>query len=140
LLVICDSTNHFKGDAVIIYWKVNGTHTDGIGQVSPKKPVTPEYFDFELKQTSEECEKGEIVLKAANCCLELLKRLGTYTIDIEDCSIKTLRIHLGIGAGQIFDVHVGEGDRWEHFIAGDGINQLSTVLDLAKAGIHHLDS
>jgi hypothetical protein len=78
--------------------------------------------------------KGEIVLRAAHCCLELLKKLGTYNIDIQDCDTKVLKIHLGIGAGQIYDVHVGYGNRWEHFIAGDGVNQLGTVLDLAKSG------
>jgi hypothetical protein len=64
-----------------------------------------------------------------------LTRLGTYNIDIEDCSTKILRIHLGIGAGMIHEVHVGGGlGRWEFFIAGDGVNQLGSVLDLAKAG------
>ena len=80
--------------------------------------------------------KGDIVGKASQCCLELLRKLGTYNIEIPECEIKVLKIHLGIGAGQIFDVHVGHGDRWEHFIAGDGVNQLATVLDLAKSGIN----
>ena len=67
--------------------------------------------------------------------MELLNELGTYEINIPDCPIKVLRIHLGIGAGQIHDVHVGgEMGRWEHFIAGDALKQLSQVLDLAKAG------
>jgi hypothetical protein len=35
----------------------------------------------------------------------------------------------------MFDVHVGGAPgRWEHFIAGESINQLGTVLDLAKPG------
>jgi class 3 adenylate cyclase len=42
---------------------------------------------------------------------------------------------LGIGAGLVSDVFVGGfPGRWEHFLAGDGVNQLSQVLDLAKAG------
>ena len=72
---------------------------------------------------------------AAKCCLRLLNELGTYAIDIKDSETKLLRIHLGIGAGMLFDVTVGGvHGRWEHFIAGDAVNQLSQVLDLAKAG------
>ena len=75
-------------------------------------------------------------MKAAQCCLDLLTRLGTHNIDIEDCATKVLKIHLGIGAGPIYEINAG-GDpgRWEFFICGDGVNQLGSVLDLAKAGI-----
>ena len=85
-------------------------------------------------------QRGELVLKAARCCLDLLTKLGTYEVNIPELDdpqgkYKELRIHLGIGAGKLFDVHVGgEFGRWEHFIAGDAVNQLATVLDLAKAG------
>lgn len=86
---------------------------------------------------SQDILRGELVYKASHCCLELLTNYGTYSIDIEHCPTKELRIHLGIGAGKIFDVVVGgHPGRWEHFIAGDGVNQLSSVLDLAKAGIN----
>jgi hypothetical protein len=84
---------------------------------------------------SEDVERGELVYKASHCCLTLLTKWGNYDINIPDCATKTLRIHLGIGAGLISDIIVGGSPgRWEHLIAGDGINQLSTVLDLAKAG------
>jgi hypothetical protein len=67
--------------------------------------------------------------------LDLLTKYGTYDINIKDCATKTLRIHLGIGAGPIYENHVGgPPGRWEFFISGDGVNQLGTVLDLAKAG------
>ncbi len=78
--------------------------------------------------------RGETVLKAAHCCLDLLKLLGSYEVDIAGIGSKILRIHLGIGAGHVYDVLVGGIDRWEHFIAGDAVNQLASVLDLAKAG------
>jgi hypothetical protein len=46
---------------------------------------------------------------------------------------------LGIGAGAIYEVHVGGNPgRWEFFIAGDGVNQLGSVLDLAKAGMSYM--
>ncbi|KAJ3332066.1 Adenylate cyclase type 10 [Blyttiomyces sp. JEL0837] len=102
----------FAGDAVIVYWKL------------------PPGSD-----ASSDIVKGELVLKASHCCMDLLNSLGTYDIDILECPTKVLRIHLGIGAGPLYDVHVGgESGRWEHFIAGDAIRQLSHVLDLAKAG------
>lgn len=81
--------------------------------------------------------RGELVFKASACCVALLKQFGTYNIDVENCNTKQLQLHLAIGAGTIYDVHVGGppcGNRWEHFIAGDVINQISQVLDLAKAG------
>lgn len=106
----------FAGDAVIFYWRL------------PK-------LDPAESPTSEEMARGEIVLKAAHCCLDLLKLLGSYEVEIPEIGTQTLRIHLGIGAGNVFDVTVGGIGRWEHFIAGDGVNQLASVLDLAKAGI-----
>jgi len=82
------------------------------------------------------CVKGETVLKGCVCCLELLHNLGKYRVNIEGCSVNELNIHLGIGAGQIFDIHVkGDEERWEHFIVGDPMLQLGTVLNLAKPGI-----
>jgi hypothetical protein len=104
------------GDAVIVYWKSSKAAN--------------------LNDKSMNNVRGSLVYKACICCLNLLTNLGTYGVNIPDCSIKTLQIHLGIGAGLVSDLFVG-GDygRWEHFIAGEGVNQLSTVLDLAKAGI-----
>jgi hypothetical protein len=83
----------------------------------------------------EDLKRGQMVLKAAQCCLDMLKLLGSYEVDIEGLGTQVLRIHLGIGAGLINDVIVGGGDRWEHFITGDAMNQLASVLDLAKAGL-----
>lgn len=63
-----------------------------------------------------------------------MKLLGSYEVQIPELGSKILRIHLGIGAGNVYDVMVGGVDRWEHFIGGDAVNQLAAVLDLAKAG------
>ncbi|KAJ1332095.1 hypothetical protein BSLG_009028 [Batrachochytrium salamandrivorans] len=105
----------FAGDAVIFCWKSGKA--------------------INLTDSSQDKIRGELVYKASHCCLTLLTKLGTYDIEVEDCPTKILRIHLGIGAGLVYDVLVGgEPGRWEHFIAGDGVNQLSQVLDLAKAG------
>jgi hypothetical protein len=85
----------------------------------------------------QDIKRGEMVWQAARCCLKLLTDLGEFEIGIKDCDIKTLRIHLGIGAGKVYDMIVGgHQNRWEHFIAGEATNQLSQVLDLAKAGMN----
>ena len=125
------------GDAVIFYWKLPAQQKEQ----KDIEIIDEEDEDDELlnqgspkKKNHEDVAKGELVLKAAHCCLELLKNLGSFQIDVPECDIKVLRIHLGIGAGTIHDVHVGLADRWEHFIAGEGVNQLATVLDLAKSG------
>jgi hypothetical protein len=89
----------------------------------------------DASSSEEDLKRGRIVLKAAHCCLDLLKLLGSYEVDIPEIGTQVLRIHLGIGAGDIYDVIVGGGDRWEHFISGDAVNQLAAVLDLAKAGM-----
>ncbi|KNC97873.1 uncharacterized protein SPPG_09415 [Spizellomyces punctatus DAOM BR117] len=102
----------FAGDAVIFYWSLD-----------PRK-----------EDIEDEATRGELVLKASYCCMDLLNNLGIFPIDIPMCEIKVLRIHLGIGAGTVYDVHVGVPTRWEHFIAGDAVNQISGVLDIAKAG------
>eukprot|EP00835_Amoeboradix_gromovi_P004776 NODE_395_length_9429_cov_0.550054.p3 type:complete len:643 gc:universal NODE_395_length_9429_cov_0.550054:7582-5654(-) len=111
----------FVGDAVIFYWKAP-TNKDN----ESKKDKLKRY--------------GELVLKACLCCLELLDLLNPYNVEIPAAESggveqRALRIHLGIGAGQIFDVHVGGAPgRWEHVCIGDAIEQISQVLDLAKAG------
>ncbi|KAJ3290499.1 hypothetical protein HK104_006720 [Borealophlyctis nickersoniae] len=105
----------FVGDAVIFYWKAGDGDTGSADAV-------------------DEIVRGELVLKACKCCMDLLSDVGTYEIDIPDCSTTKLRIHLGIGAGKVYDVHVGGAGRWEHFVSGDAVNQLARVLDMAGAG------
>ncbi|KAJ3049420.1 hypothetical protein HK097_009578 [Rhizophlyctis rosea] len=114
----------FAGDAVIFYWKL------------PVDPTRSTHDPDEGEEQIDDVAGGEIVLKAATCCGRLLEELGSFAIDIDGIDTKELRMHLGIGAGKVFDVHVGgeKGSRWEHFVAGDAVNQISTVLDLAKPG------
>jgi class 3 adenylate cyclase len=120
----------FAGDAVVVYWKSELDQEELDARM--KKPCMREQSNA---CACARCVKGSVVLQACKCCLELLKQLGRYKVDIPDCEITELKIHLGIGAGQIYDVHVvGDETRNEHFIAGDGVNQLSVVLDLAKPG------
>jgi class 3 adenylate cyclase len=108
----------FVGDAVIFYWK------------------SEEFIDADDESHEALVKKGHIVLRACECCMELLTKLSDYDISIPGVISTKLKIHLGVGAGQIFDVHVGgTRGRWEHFIAGDAVQQISMTLDLARPGI-----
>ncbi|TPX51263.1 hypothetical protein SeLEV6574_g00388 [Synchytrium endobioticum] len=108
----------FAGDAVIFYWRMEL-------QTSEETSKSPEL----------DRRKGELIYKAALCCSMLLENLGSYNVSIPDCDTKKLMIHLGIGGGAVYDVCVGgPPGRWEHFIAGDAVTQLATVLDAAKPG------
>jgi hypothetical protein len=99
-------------------------------------PCTKETGSFSKCQCGL-CLKSSIVIKATACCAELLTNLGTYAINVQEKEITELKLHLGIGAGQIYDVHVvGDSNRAEHLIAGDAVTQVSNVLDFAKPGIY----
>ncbi|KXS22366.1 adenylyl cyclase [Gonapodya prolifera JEL478] len=113
----------FIGDAIMFYWKLDGPLED----IDPTLGEDLEPADL--------ARRAELVVQAAICCSEILKQYGTYPINIPDCTTTELKIHLGIGAGRIFDVHVG-GDpgRWEHLIGGDAVSQLANVLDQAPPG------
>jgi class 3 adenylate cyclase len=116
----------FAGDAVLFYWKLDAKERRNTCIASKTNSCN-----------CPKCLKGEVVLRAALCCTDLLKRLGRYEINIEGCDVKHLSIHLGIGAGNLMDVHAkGNEYRFEHFVAGDAVNQLMAVLNDAKPGRH----
>jgi hypothetical protein len=39
--------------------------------------------------------KGELVLQACECCLELLKKMSHFPTNIPDCAVTELNVHLG---------------------------------------------
>ena len=50
-------------------------------------------------------------------------------------STPTLKIHVGIGVGNIVGFHVGGlRNRWEYFVMGDACNQMNYAESLAKVG------
>ena len=115
---------------MVVYWKLDmdPEELEQSKQITCARPKANKCGCFK-------CLKGEVVLKACTCCYELLDSLGRVRINVPDCEIKELKMHLGIGAGQVFDVHVvGDETRVEHFVAGDAVNQLSVVLNVAQPG------
>lgn len=70
-----------------------------------------------MKEEYEEM-KLALLLNALRCSFQMLTELSKYTVEIDNLKIG-LSIHIGLGVGNIFNVHVGGyPGRWEHFISG----------------------
>ena len=73
----------------------------------------------------------QLVLRASVCCLDLLKRLNNFS----PVDGVTLRLHMGIGCGDISEFYVGgHGNKWEYFVAGEPIQQMSDATEEATHG------
>ncbi|MGH2593828.1 MAG: adenylate/guanylate cyclase domain-containing protein, partial [Anaerolineae bacterium] len=69
--------------------------------------------------------------RAAQCGLVVQKTLHNYEV-AEDVR---LSLRVGIGAGEVFTVHIGGvNDRWEFLVAGAPLVQLKTVKQQARPG------
>jgi class 3 adenylate cyclase len=107
----------FAGDALIICWSIEDTNK----------------YQYIMHEEYEEI-KSALSLNAIRCSFQMLTELSKYTVEIDDLKID-LSIHIGLGIGTIFNVHVGGyPGRWEHFISGNAVNQVTKILDIAKAG------
>ncbi|ORX57168.1 adenylyl cyclase [Piromyces finnis] len=107
----------FAGDAIVICWTI-----DDINK-----------YQYIMQEEYEEI-KLALLLNTVRCSLQLLAELSKYTVEIDNLKID-LSIHIGLGLGSIFNVHVGGyPGRWEHFISGGAVNQVASILDFAKAG------
>lgn len=78
------------------------------------------------------CESlPQLVLRASVCCLDLLKRLNNFS----PVDGVTLRLHMGVGCGHISEFYVGgHGNKWEYFVAGEPIEQMSDATEEATHG------
>lgn len=118
----------FAGDALIACWRLE-LDPEEYTQAGEMVCRRPEQNSCECLK----CLKGEVVLEASLCCLALLKHLGSIEVDLPGHGTQQLTIHIGVGAGQLFDIHlVGDEDRYEFMIAGDAVNQLELVLHSAE--------
>ncbi|GAB4579642.1 MAG: adenylate/guanylate cyclase domain-containing protein [Anaerolineales bacterium] len=74
---------------------------------------------------------SELTALAVQCALEAQTSLSDYRNDAQ----YRLALRIGIGAGSIFNVHLGgEQNRWEFFLAGNGILQASEAEKVADPG------
>jgi len=78
-----------------------------------------------MQDEYEEMKLG-ILLNAIQCSLQMLTELSKYVVEIDNLKIG-LSIHIGLGLGPIYHVHVGGyPGRWEHFISG--INHIIILI------------
>jgi class 3 adenylate cyclase len=82
-----------------------------------------------LSASKEDLSKA--VDQATICSLQMLNALDPFPVDKE----LSLRLHIGLGAGSLYGIHVGGVDnRWEYFAAGDALSQLKYAVDASKQG------
>ena len=71
------------------------------------------------------------VMQACRCCLYLLNNLNNFS-PVEGVQ---LTLHMGIGAGKLSSFTVGgDNGKWEYFIAGEPIQQMSDATETASSG------
>ena len=100
----------FAGDAVIAVW-----------------PIVP---DRAISDTISRADQWQWTMRAAECALEIHKRLTNYKV--EDAS---LYLKLAISMGKIRTVHVGGiFNRWEFLITGMPLVELGLANDIVRAG------
>lgn len=79
----------------------------------------------------------QLVLLASRCCLKLLDELNGREI-VKGVSLK---LHMGIGAGQLSSFYCGgHAGKWEYFVAGEPIEQMSDATEEATHGELFLSS
>eukprot|EP01121_Diplochlamys_sp_Union-15-3_P017841 TRINITY_DN6368_c0_g1_i1.p1 TRINITY_DN6368_c0_g1~~TRINITY_DN6368_c0_g1_i1.p1 ORF type:complete len:244 (-),score=45.62 TRINITY_DN6368_c0_g1_i1:873-1604(-) len=73
---------------------------------------------------------AKAVLRTTQCALEIQSKLKSYNA----AGIK-LTLHIAIGAGILYTLHVGGVDnQWEFFPAGDVFSQLHDALEKSQSG------
>ena len=72
-----------------------------------------------------------LVLRASACCIDIVAQLNNYS----PVPGVVLQLHIGVGAGTISSFCVGgyEG-KWEYFISGEPIEQVSVAAEAAGSG------
>ena len=95
----------FAGDALQVVWR----NRPGVAADSP----------------------AVLMLRASACCRYLLEKLDNYS-PAEGVS---LTLHMGVGVGPMSAFYVGGcGDKWEYFVAGEPIEQMSDATEEATSG------
>ena len=94
----------FAGDALQVVWRNRRGSTDSLAQ---------------------------LVYRASRCCLDLLNRLNNFS-PVEGV---VLKLHMGVGAGVLSSFYVGgHANKWEYFVAGEPIEQMSDATEEATHG------
>ena len=114
----------FAGDAMQVIWRVPETITS---ERAGTRVEPPNQFLYGLEIAG----LPELVLQAARCCLAMLTKFHGFT----PTKGVSLALHMGIGAGFINGFIVGSvQNKWEFFIAGEPIEQMSEAGEIATSG------
>jgi class 3 adenylate cyclase len=114
----------FAGDAMQVIWRVPETITS---ERAGTRVEPPNQFLYGLEIAG----LPELVLQAARCCLAMLTKFHGFT----PTKGVSLALHMGIGAGFIDGFIVGGiQNKWEFFIAGEPIEQMSEAGEIATSG------
>lgn len=72
-----------------------------------------------------------LMLRSAACCLYLLAKLNNFS----PAAGVELTLHMGVGVGQMSAFYVGgKSNKWEYFVAGEPIEQMSDAAEEATSG------
>jgi len=120
----------FSGNALTVYFP------DVDDTKSPKyNRIVPPHGTYGLPDLG---PMATAVLRASACSIEIHKRLHEYETGVDD---HTLSLHIGIGCGQVNILQVGGMEppethvpRFEYFIAGPPLEQISIAAPLAQVG------
>ncbi|GMH61164.1 hypothetical protein TL16_g03198 [Triparma laevis f. inornata] len=114
----------FAGDAMIVIWRVE----DGQG-----KGTSRDMMDETAKAKS--CALATQCAKKATMLLDEQQNRNSSTGSKVLRPDMTLKIHVGVGCGQIAGFHVGGLlKRWEYFIMGEACDDMNVAEALAKVG------
>jgi class 3 adenylate cyclase len=101
----------FAGDALLALWPVSSE----IARLSPAAQKS----------------LSEMALRAAQCGLAIQRTLGDYASP----EGARLSLQVGIGAGDVYSVHLGGVyDRWEFLLSGTPLAQMTVAKEQARPG------
>jgi len=116
----------FAGDAMQVVWRTRAD-AEPVGQLLEGEVSPPDALDA----LEEAGRLPGLVLSACSCCLDLLVNLNEYS-PVEGV---VLKLHMGIGAGALDEFYVGgHRGKWEYFVAGEPIEQMSDATEEATHG------
>ncbi|CAM9676786.1 unnamed protein product, partial [Ascophyllum nodosum] len=72
-------------------------------------------------------------MQASVCALVMLSECGKYDVGRGEEAVP-LRLHCGMGSGDMYAFLVGTEDRWEFLVAGDPLRQIGVAEPEAKQG------
>ncbi|CAN0418259.1 unnamed protein product [Ascophyllum nodosum] len=99
----------FCGDAVMILWPAEHAAPRGVLQARAN------------------------AMQASMCALVMLSECGKYDVGRGEEAV-SLRLHCGMGSGDMYAFLVGTENRWEFLVAGDPLRQIGVAEPEAKQG------